>query len=153
MPAAISRLITPGEVLAGPSVQTMRVRRTLGVRPETRPRDRWHRWVGRKEPPSTGASVFDIRARGAQKATRRTARIGRRDPDRAFRPHPLGPSERLAARKTLADAVPVRDPVLTQLPAELDELAVPVGEEVHQPGARIFELNSQLLQAGQRRDQ
>src|SRR5262249_35947550 len=65
-------------------------------------------------------------------------------------PHP---SERLAARKTLADAVPVRDAVLAQLPAELYQLAISVGEKVHQPGARIFELNSQLLQARERSDE
>src|SRR5215467_1869756 len=80
----------------------------------------------------------------------------RREPDSKLSPRAVGGeagSEGLPAREALADAVPVRHAILPQLPAQLDQFPVAVGEEVHQPGAGILELNSQLLQATERRNQ
>src|ERR1051326_5972437 len=69
------------------------------------------------------------------------------------RRRPAEPSERLAARVSLADAVPVRDPVLAELPAQLDELAVAVREEVDQADPRVLELDPEVLEPAQRRHQ
>src|SRR5437879_3402692 len=45
---------------------------------------------------------------------------------------PIWDLQRFSAWKPLADPVPVGDPVLAELPAELDQLAVAVGVEVDQ---------------------
>src|SRR5919201_6119415 len=61
------------------------------------------------------------------------------------------PSQGLPAGEAFADPVPMGDGRLAQLPAQLDDLAVAVGEEVHQSGARILELDLELIEPPQRR--
>src|SRR6267143_4937203 len=53
----------------------------------------------------------------------------------------------LTAGEAFADAVPVLNALFAKLPAELDQLAVPVGRKVDQALERAFELDAHPVQA------
>src|SRR5438067_3779241 len=58
--------------------------------------------------------------------------------------------ELLAAHVAFADPVPELDPVFTELPAELDQLAIPVRRKVDESLERPFELDAQSVQSRHR---
>src|SRR2546430_17009393 len=63
-----------------------------------------------------------------------------------FRRRARGPLQLLAAGEAFADPVPVLDPLLAQLPAQLDELVVAIGGKVDQALERSFELDAHAVE-------
>src|SRR5882672_1441169 len=58
------------------------------------------------------------------------------------------PSYFSSSGETLADVVPVLDPFLAELPAELDQLTVAIRGKVDQAFERSFELDAHAVEAG-----